>query len=224
MCGAKKTTGPGTCTHPAGLRTNHYGEGKCWLHGGASRVTHGRYSKINHARLRELIKKYEDDPDPLNIMPELAMVRALLTDFIERYQIITDALLGWWASWVGKPLSPDLVHSYTRVVDELEALLTEQGRTDDINLAIDEARALIERLTQQQETRPKQIIDISDAYRMAAEVTKIWERMLKVQLNAAISRERLMQITQHMGRVVETHVDDKETLEKIKEGWLDVVI
>jgi hypothetical protein len=103
-------------------RTDHVGQGKCWLHGGRTPIKHGRYSKINRARIRELIAQHEADPDPLNVLPEIAALRALFQEFIERYDEHTEALLAWHASFqlTRRPLPEDLLASFERVVDEWE--------------------------------------------------------------------------------------------------------
>jgi len=82
QCGA--TTRAGTpCKHEAGWGTDHFGEGRCKLHGGATPIRHGRYSKVNRARLASLIDEMADDPDPLDVGPELATGRALLLELLE---------------------------------------------------------------------------------------------------------------------------------------------
>jgi hypothetical protein len=97
-CGAKTKSGK-PCRHPAGFRTDHVGEGRCYLHGGRTPIKSGRYSKVNRERLGGLIAEYEADPDPLNVLPELGAARALFVDFIERYDEWREALLLWHASF-----------------------------------------------------------------------------------------------------------------------------
>jgi hypothetical protein len=81
-CGAK--TRPGakspTCTRPAGWRTDHPGQGKCYLHGGKTPIKSGRYSLIKRHRLKDRIEQLRKDPDPLNLLPEIAFLRALVED------------------------------------------------------------------------------------------------------------------------------------------------
>lgn len=97
-CGAKTRAGT-ACQRPAGWGTDHAGEGRCKLHGGATPIKSGRYSKVNRERLGGLIAEYEADPDPLNVLPELGAARALFVDFIERYDEWREALLLWHASF-----------------------------------------------------------------------------------------------------------------------------
>lgn len=97
-CGAKTRAGT-PCQRPAGWGTDHAGEERCKLHGGATPIRSGRYSKVNRERLGGLIAEYEADPDPLNVLPELGAARALFVDFIERYDEWREALLLWHASF-----------------------------------------------------------------------------------------------------------------------------
>lgn len=98
-CGATaKSTGK-PCQRPAGWGTEHVGRGRCKLHGGMTPVKHGRYSKVSRQRLRSLIESYEEDEDPLNVLPELAAARALFQDFVERYDEWRSALLAWHDSY-----------------------------------------------------------------------------------------------------------------------------
>lgn len=99
FCGARKKTGEGHCTQPAGWGTDHPGDGKCKLHGGASPIKTGRYSKIKRPRIQDLVEHLESDPDPLNLLPEVLMIRALAIDYIERYDEFSEALLGWHESF-----------------------------------------------------------------------------------------------------------------------------
>lgn len=93
-CGALTRSGT-WCSKQAGWGTDHVGQGKCKLHGGATPVKHGRYSKITRPRIRELLDAFEADPDPLNLAPEVALLRALIIDYVERYDEMTEALLRW---------------------------------------------------------------------------------------------------------------------------------
>lgn len=116
-CGAK-TRQKTPCKKPAGWGTNHAGEGKCKLHGGSNPVKHGRYSKINRPRLRDLVEQFENDPEPLNTHGELALVRALGTDYIQRYDEFTEALIAWHDSW---KIDPDAPGKPPRVLDVADA-------------------------------------------------------------------------------------------------------
>lgn len=86
-CGSKRKKGRGKCTQPAGWGTTHPGEGKCKLHGGLrpgdKRLKHGLYSTVTTTPIRELFREHQANPDPLNILPELALSRALLEHVLQ---------------------------------------------------------------------------------------------------------------------------------------------
>lgn len=101
-CGAKLKSRPGACSKSAGWRTDHPGQGRCYLHGGATPIKHGRYSSIQREDFRARIERFEADPDPLNLAPEVALLRAFLEDLVERWEAIygpDGALLAWHESF-----------------------------------------------------------------------------------------------------------------------------
>lgn len=117
------------CRARAGRGTSHPRVGRCDLHGGSSQVKHGLYSGLyqNATRIQDLYDRFAQLPEEeaLNTFPELAKLRALLVDFIDRYEENTDALLAWHASWTisQRPAAPDLLLALEDVCDELEALI-----------------------------------------------------------------------------------------------------
>lgn len=95
-CGAKKRDG-GLCRKPAGWRTDHVGEGKCYYHGGMSlrgkdhpNYKHGGYvkgyQKYASATIKQKAQEFEDLP-LLDLANELNMQRALIGEYLERYQM-----------------------------------------------------------------------------------------------------------------------------------------
>lgn len=124
LCGRPKRDGTGDCTRPAGWGTDHVGAGACKLHGGRTPVKHGLYSVVQRPRVGELIQHFEEQPDPLSTLPELAAARALFADWVERYDEVTEALLAWHASYgpAMRPIAAHAVQALETVLDELEAL------------------------------------------------------------------------------------------------------
>ncbi|GAA4015594.1 hypothetical protein GCM10022631_29680 [Deinococcus rubellus] len=110
ICGAKGRRNGKPCRHPAGFRTDHSGSGRCWLHGGLTPAPKGRYTSIRRARIKELLIEFQDDPDPLNLLPEAMLLRALVQDFIDRFDEQDQMLTRWnlsfekafqsdWSAW-----------------------------------------------------------------------------------------------------------------------------
>lgn len=100
-CGAKNRQGE-PCQQPAGWGTDHPGEGRCKLHGGVGQRPTARYAAAKvRPRLGELIEQFSADDNPHDLTHELTLLRALVLDYVERYDETTEALLSWHASFNG---------------------------------------------------------------------------------------------------------------------------
>jgi hypothetical protein len=80
-----------SCRRPAGWGTDHVGQGRCKLHGGCVPVKHGRYSKIIRPTIQRRLAELEAlEQDPLDLLPELNLLRALTrcdyVDFVDFYK------------------------------------------------------------------------------------------------------------------------------------------
>lgn len=228
-CGARLKRG-GICGQRAGARTDHEGAGKCWLHGGLTPIRSGRYSSIQREALRDLIARHEADPDPLNILPELAAARALFQDFVERYDEWRAALLAWHRSEIGnnRPMRPDKVAALKRILTDWEAERADEAGEDADDLPqqerelLQDARDVLDWLSEAPEGKPHDVLDVADAYRIVSEVTKIVERIERIRAANAVSRGDFLRVMTEMGRVVEAYVRDAATQQKIREGWLQI--
>lgn len=85
ICGAKTVRGQ-PCKAPP------MANGRCRVHGGATpkgvdspQFIHGRYSQYLPQVIADKAAAFEND-NPLDLLPELAMQRALLAQFAERYK------------------------------------------------------------------------------------------------------------------------------------------
>lgn len=102
------------CTVPAGEGTDHPGTGRCQSHDGRP-VEHGMYSRYSNvpATIRDIYDAHAgaEAGDPLNVLPEIQLMRALLEDYVGRYTE-TRRQLDVWYQWYldrseGKP-PPDV--------------------------------------------------------------------------------------------------------------------
>lgn len=178
------------CKAKAGAGTDHAGVGRCRWHRGNGTVTHGlyrRYEPIHVESLRQLIERFEADPDPLNMLPELAALRALFVDWINRYQDWRDALLAWYAM-MGR----------RRDQDQVVATIVNQVLND---------------------AAPRQVLDISDGYRLLSEASKVIERIEKIAAENAISRKDLNRVMAEQLRVLREEVKDDEAVKRVIDGW-----
>jgi hypothetical protein len=71
------------CRARAGARTDHVGVGRCYHHSGTKSMKHGRYATVKHPRIAALQQAFEADADPLNLEPEVAMLRATVAFWVE---------------------------------------------------------------------------------------------------------------------------------------------
>jgi hypothetical protein len=95
ICGAKtrnEVSAP-LCTLAAGWATNHPGQGRCKLHGGATlrgvespQFKHGRYSKVLRQQIKDKLAEQEPDPAALDLVPELEVERVMVGLALERLQ------------------------------------------------------------------------------------------------------------------------------------------
>lgn len=98
-CGATLPGTDLTCLKQAGAGTEHFGQGRCKWHGGNVPIKSGRYSKINREALQHLIDEQASDGDPLNLIPDIELVRALTIDYINRYEEYSAAIRAWHDSY-----------------------------------------------------------------------------------------------------------------------------
>ncbi len=85
-CGAKTRSG-GQCQQPAGWGTQHVGQGRCKLHGGnaGAPIITGRYS-IKRQALAAKAQAFYADPTPGDLTAELVLMRALLQEYLDRFE------------------------------------------------------------------------------------------------------------------------------------------
>ena len=91
----------GYCSNRAGQFTTHDGTGRCIRHDmSAAHAASRRYRALHDTAIGALAQEiavYDDDPT--NITEELALARALFTDWIKRYQQFSDAIIAWHKSY-----------------------------------------------------------------------------------------------------------------------------
>lgn len=82
-----KRNGGKYCGSRAGWGTDHVGEGRCRKHGGNNPVTKGNRTTISrysdHAVLGERIKRANESGDLLKIEGDLALLQAIVEDWID---------------------------------------------------------------------------------------------------------------------------------------------
>jgi hypothetical protein len=220
----------GICRNPAGFRTDHFGPGYCFLHGGAaentSNLTHGRYSKILKTDIGKAIAQHDLDPDPLNMLPELAAARAVFEEFIARYEEVSAQLEAWFESYTGYKLTPQRIVALDYILKDYESLSNPNERSDLTNGMFHLCREFVDKLLPMidKPPRPHTILDISDAMRHLEAITKIVERIERVKAQNAISQKDFFRVMGEMGRVVNTVIQDEVLKQRIHREWLSIKI
>lgn len=129
------------CKNPAGFRTNHPGEGKCYLpgHGGCSYgrpLKTGRYAKSLHGRLGKKIREYLEDPDPMDLRPELAVLRARVSFLTEKLDKANPGAAGKADKRLDAEAVLDVVHGIQKIVDTISKVQTRKALTAQESLYI----------------------------------------------------------------------------------------
>lgn len=133
-CNAKARHG-GLCGKPAGWGVEGEATGRCRLHRGRP-IKHGLYSELAKTsdRIAALLERHLENPDPLDTTPEIALVRALLQDWVERYSTIMPALLAWHLSRDNpKPATVPDVTEAVRLISEISKAAKRERDTQNAN-------------------------------------------------------------------------------------------
>lgn len=158
-CGKKNRAG-GPCAKPAGWGTDHPGVGPCKLHGGATPLKRGGVSKEGRVttkyperiapKLGDLVEKHRANPEPLNLLGELAEARAVAE---------------WYQQKHGDDLEPNtaagLIEGITRIVKRIEDIGAQNAISrPDLMRIMQEMGRVVAHYVQDEDTRQK----IQDAW------------------------------------------------------------
>lgn len=221
-CGAK-TRGGGACQKPLGWGTDHPGQGRCKLHGGATPVKHGRYSKIQHSRLRELLEQAEQDPDPLDLTPELSLLRAVVHDYIERHASVSDAIIAWHASH-STGFAEAVALWRERLAQYVEHLDYTEGEPTDLPPAPPIPEAF--------ENKPRQVPDIASVATLLGQIGAMADRIQKQQQQQSLSMAAVnhlleqfaLELLQASKEVISDPATRTKLLENVERRWATIPV
>lgn len=94
--------------------------------------------------------------------------------------------------------------------------------TDFINRQKKLQEALIRWYEESDRDRPGQVPSLQDAVGMIDRISKMVKRVQDARSKNAISRPDLFRVITEMMRSVEMRVDDEDTVEAIREDWLEI--
>lgn len=72
--------------------------------------------------------------------------------------------------------------------------------------------------------KPRRIMDISDASHLVEAISRVVERIHKIQSEGAISLATFVRVTEQMGLIVAKHVKKESTLTAIETDWGNLVM
>jgi hypothetical protein len=196
-CGALSRSTGKPCLNVAGKGTDHVGEGRCRLHGGASPIKHGLYSKVRRTRLGQRMAEIENDPDLMNLVRELALLKALAEQVVQHYQKHEAALLAWH-----------------RAESPVYQKLIETHDPSQIRDAVVELRGI-------EPQRPAELPDAKIIATLVAEIGRTQDRIRDAE--TVCTRRQLVQILDRMAGVV-SQFADKDTARKIRDGWMSLPV
>jgi hypothetical protein len=157
-----------------------------------------------------LLERFHSDPDPLNLEGEIALLRALVTDYIERYDEYTEALLAWHSSF-----GPEWEKAY-QLWRERDYIPMKEGL--DLQPPPDPG---------QYQRKPRQVIDILQVGVFLGQIGNLAERVQKIRQTSAITLETLDRVLEQLGvevvnaakRHVRTDSERAQLLKDVEERW-----
>ena len=253
VCGATTTAGK-QCQRPAGWGTAHVGDGRCKLHGGnAGRPIktglRSRYAAIRRPRIKELIESFEKDPDPENLLPEVQLLRALILDYVERYDEQTEGLMAWhasfnplfdkafaewqneWSKWsFGYQSWKDQWEKYREEVERVQHYY-KGGWPEPPGIEVYDAPPEPPAPIDFQQ-KPREVPDILSVGKFITAIGGLVERIQKARTENVITLLALQEIMQQFGRqmydgVTETISDDAlraAVLEAVEGRWSSITL
>jgi len=130
------------CKNEPGFGTDHLGIGRCKFHAGSvpNMTKRHRYESAKFgSRVQELFDAFRDDPQPHNMLNELALLRAITVDYVERHEQIMFALYDWATNGIdvsakGKPPElPDLI-TVRKIIADIGAMIERMHRIEQRGL------------------------------------------------------------------------------------------
>lgn len=196
------------CKREAGWGTDHPGEGRCRQHGGsegrpgAAAETKSRYSSsITYRPIRELLKKYEEDPEPMNLLPEVLLLRAITTDFVNRYVYHLEMADKWHAV-----STRNFLNAMDRWKRDVRLWAQKQGPNPEYRAKVAQTVQDIDFTKAPAMPNPWNYVvpssrmpDISAAAKIAAEVGNMVEKVQRMANTAPITLETLDKLLERLG-------------------------
>jgi len=191
-CGAINRQNKLPCENAAGFRTKHFGEGKCFRHGGRrgeKNYKTGIYSKFkSHPRLQEYIDRAAAAKDPLDLIQDLHLTRGQLLWWLENFEEFNKALQSFRQWWTGK---------YRAEYNQIMILL----RSDDEGKHAS-AVARLDILRTEMPPKPTAVLNPTDIVRLINTVANLVEKISAIKAKQQVPIEVIPEMQNKMALVV----------------------
>lgn len=194
------------CRARAGAGTDHPGVGRCKNHAGSSPVKHGFYRSIDAPRIRELMDQFEQHPDPLNVLEDLNLVRALTRDYVER------ASNGQTSRVPEARLLLDTLDEYEITLRDDDAEPTEAQLEQ-----LEKAREAIAALTAE-----RALPDVGEAVKFVDVISKMIHRVEMLRTAGAVSLDQVRRFLAAVDRELQLYVTDEPLRDKLRKAFYSI--
>lgn len=179
-----------------------------------------RFSKIKGKRLRRYLAMFADDLDPLNILDEIALMRAMVLLYLDENEKRVAALNAWYEQGRRAAIAAHEEAAIKRVLDQAEVYQsTDQHRKD-----VATVKELVSALVLARQTRPASSPNIGvEMAEILEAISRMVERIEKARSTNAISEAELNKLMSEMGRVVDLTLTDDDAKQRIRDGWVRLV-
>jgi hypothetical protein len=174
--------------------------------GGYGQITHGLHSKryTSNERMQALIEKHATNPNPLDLIDDLARARALFEDWLDRAEKYSEALLAWHESYRERgeqAATESRLLAVEKVLEEYEILLKErEDITERQDNDLRSARALVAALRDtRDEKKPRRTMDIADGHKILLTVGKLVDTINRKDAKHFISHGTFVEIMRRLG-------------------------
>jgi hypothetical protein len=178
-----------------------------------------RFGKIRSRRFRTLVAKFAADLDPLNVLDEVALLRALTMQFIDEHEERVVALMTWHAQGKRAAITVTEEAALRRML-AVAPYATDQEKKDHATVTAWMEVLVLARQTRPMGGSPNVAVEAAE---LVDVIGRMVERIEKARGMNAISESELSKLMSAMGRAVDVLVSDQGLKDRIKDAWLRLV-
>ncbi len=225
------------CKSRAGAKTDHVGSGRCSQHGGNAPIKHGRYSVIQRERIKDLYTHMLESENPLELLDDLALARAAMIDFVERYDQNKTALLAWHGSfkrefaedfrvWRMKweKFYSDYRELWIQAFEQPDEFHDLPAPKDLMFPPMPDPLSYLE--------RPQTVLDVGDIRRHVETISNVVYKIERIRKEGTITLETLDRVLEQMGvelvqasqATIKNETERSNLLQEVESRWASVAL